>query len=351
MVIKSKSKSFLDVCYTLRTNLHLFTKNNNTLLPERDLCTKLSTSRATLRKALDELRSQTVIQTEGRRNYVNTSEENFDIGLLVDCYKPAPYMDNQAMIGIMQKIEAEGCNARILIPGDIDSIPDLVKLYNLKGLVWLNPPNTALGKIAEMSQKIKLTCIITLFNFPNDSPLKYNYLTFDLASYGKEIAESFKRKGHKRILYLGSADTTYSSFKKEMEVDGFEQAEKWILDRPSKVNKSLIKLIKKNKINGIFSNGRMVNSLFHSLGKSSGIDLSKLCIQVPYLFSTFELMKQYPEVKISKLEKVDQMELGSKSIEMLLQQIKNNVPQKPIFIKPKLFNADGLQKYVYDKDL
>jgi DNA-binding LacI/PurR family transcriptional regulator len=347
MKVKSeKNGSYLQVCYALRKSLGLFSDEDGRLFPERVLCEQLSVSRATLRKALDELRCEGYINSEGRRNYISDYTRNRDIGILMDCYKPAPYIPSSPTIsGIMAEMENADYNGRILVPREDSNISLMVKQYNLRGLLWIDPPELLLPTIVDMgvTNKIKVCSVLIHYENKVDSPLKSNYITLDRDSHGKERAEYFIRKGHQKVVYLGNADFTYNAFSKQMKAHGINLSPKWRLEQPAQIAEHLPKLIIKEKITGIVSNGGIAAvSMFKSLSQIEKIKAPAPDILLPYNNPIRELMKKYPNVKISKFGRLPEREYGSEGMKMLLRQIEENRDQAPVFVKSKFVTPEDI---------
>ncbi len=338
MEVKAKKNaSYLQTCYTLRKNIHRFSGKNGYLLSERKLCEQLSASRGTLRKALDELRVEGIIHTEKRRNYVTETSNNCDVGILMDCFKAAPYMPGPEVIsGIMSEMERAGYNARLLVPREESSIPLMVKQYNLQGLLWLDPPESSLPTIVDMgrARQIKICCVLINHENKIDGPLQCNYVTLDRNFHGKQRAKYFIGRGHRRIAYLGNADATYCAFVEQMQTEGVKLSPHYRVE-PDEVAERLPKLIRNEKITGILSNGGLAaKSMFESLSEMD-VKALKLDIFLPYTRIINGLMEKFPRVRVSRFAALPEREYGSEAMKMLLRQITRNSDQPPVFLKPK----------------
>jgi DNA-binding LacI/PurR family transcriptional regulator len=328
---------YLQACQDLRKQIQTLADRSGRLFSERLLCERLSVSRGTLRKALAELRSEGYIHSERQLNYVSGLRANRDIGILLDCYKAAPYLPDPVMVcGIMAEMAAAGYHGRLLVPNAMDGVAPLVEQYNLRGLLWLNPPRPAWPEIVNMGleKQIKVCCLLTESKCETDSPLQVNYVSLDRDYQGEKRARHFLEMGHRRVAYLGSADSTYKAFVKEMAAHGAESAPAWRLDQPAQIVQQLARLVKCEKITGIAANGGMVAvSMFEALSTSH--PAPDLDILLPYTRQIHDLVKKNPAVKVAQFTVLPDREFGSEVMKMLVRQIEQDRDQAPVLVKSR----------------
>ncbi len=338
--IATQNTSFLQVCSTLRDNLRGYADEEGRLLPELKLCERLSASRGSVRKALDELRAGGYISTVKRRNYVTKSRRKPEIGILMDCYKSAPYLpETSVLVALLREMDNAGFHGRLLVPPDLKNIPSLVEQYNLEGLIWFEPPESSHAAIAEMAKRdnLSICCIIYNAELPGSSPIKTNYVTMDRSSLGKMRAQYFLSKGHRKVVSVTSGGSTEEAFGSEMAANGAKQLLKWRLDTPAQITESLQGLIEDEHISAISSvGGHRLETLFKTLAGMEDNRERDLDIVLPDTLETRRLMAFHPDVGVSKLLDFGMAHYGAEAMRMLVRQISEDNDQEPVFVKPSL---------------
>jgi DNA-binding LacI/PurR family transcriptional regulator len=333
-----KNTSYLQVCASLRRNLDRYVDEKGCLLSELALCKHLSASRGSVRKALDELRSGGYITTVKRRNYLKSSARRPEIGILMDCYKSAPYLpETSIFVALLSEMERSGFHGRILVPSDARNIPALLEQYNLKGLVWFDPPEISYPAIAEMisADKLKICCVFSHGDLPEGSPIRSNFVSMDRVCLGKRRADYFLSKGHQKVVCISPADSTYDSFISEMASHGAKQLLRWRLDQPAQVVDSLRQLIEEEQISAIASvGGGRLESMFEVLAGIKNIRDLDLDIVLPDTALARRLMVAHPEVGVLRRVDFNMSSYGTEGMKMLIRQIQEGRDQTPILVKP-----------------
>jgi DNA-binding LacI/PurR family transcriptional regulator len=338
-----KNTSYLQVCASLRRNLHRYVDEKGCLLSELALSKHLSASRGSVRKALDELRAGGYITTVKRRNYFKSSARRPEIGILMDCYKSAPYLpETSVFVALLSEMERSGFHGRLLVPPDARNIPALLEQYDLKGLVWFDPPEISHPAIAEMvcAEELKICCVFSHGELPEDSLIRNNYVTMDRAYLGKMRAGYFLSKGHRKVVCIMPADSTYESFLSEMAAHGAKQLLRWRLDQPAQVVDSLRQLIEEEQISAISCvGGGRLEALFVALSEIENVRDLDLDIVLPDMALTRRSMAAHPEIGVSNLVDFSMSGYGAEAMKMLVRQIQEGRDQAPILLKPRFVDT------------
>lgn len=311
------------------------------LPPERELCVELGVSRGTLRKAMEELiAAGRIVRVRPKGNYIVAVARRTTIGLVMgngtmeNAVVPSP----DVLAGLLQTLGVADCVVRILLPRGIDRIEETFLRHELAGFVWFGPPTSALSIIAEMSvSDIPFVAFAPHLRSSIESVGTPRVVAFDSAQCGRDRANHFLDRGHRRIAYLGDASDaiSYKSFVTALKQAGIDHDPKDHVPEINQIPERLPELLDQG-VTAIGSNGgsERIETLLNTLeSHPNGRSVDLLVDQV---ITLPDIARRHPNVPISAVNVIPRHQLGVAAGEALLKQINGTPIDASILIPTRI---------------
>jgi len=342
-----KTLPYLEARHQLQINLYKLADKNGRLPSERILCEQLSVSHSTLRKVINELKCEgSIVSLERKGNYLPHRPAYQDIGLILDNNKVAPFIASPSILsGIMESLAAANRHARILIPKRLDTVEILTQQYNLSGIIWNNPSKAAVNEILSIHKNTTIgVSLIFTPSITEAFSLHNNCVLLDYEANGKNRAEFFLNRKCRRVLYIGAQGIGYRKFQKTMQMQSIKSKPEWLYDSSNVDSQILIEIIKREKIDGIVSEGSQ-NKLFNLFAALSVLEESQQPqLLIDYTSALPLLREKFPTVKISSVSVIPYYKFGTSAAKMVLSQLKDKKKQSTVLLQPEITSLEKLSQ-------
>lgn len=280
------------------------------LMGELELCEKFKVSRVTVRRALEELiNAGYVIRISKRRGYFSNPEMSksvpYCVGILsyVGDYSIYDHVTSMILSGFLYNLNALHCEISFITldPKQKENACYDIENMGLDALLWLIPESIWFDTIEQLLAKQYPLLVI-------GSPFSVDYRTqssncinFDFQSVGINRARYFIENDCKKIIYCGSGNKTFESFKSTLNSAGIKFDDNALIETPENVKHQLPSLLKTGDFDGLVSDGpyrRMhaIAEIVNAHPEAANIDM--LLDRIP---SLDELNKKYKNLKINTL--------------------------------------------------
>ena len=312
-------------------------KPNGMLPPERELAQMLGVSRPTLRRAMDELITESFIANVPRQgNFLTGLPPSLSVGMVIP---GATLVNTEIAPALISKL-----NGYRMAFFHTDSLRNLASLYKdngLAGMVMLDPRRKDCNLCAELldAKSISAIAMVPFANFGDSGfPLKHSFICMDKTESGRVRAELFLRRGRRSIAYIGEKDVSYQVFKRRLADSGVAHGSELCIEEMN-AGPKLLKLLDSWRIDAIASNGCniRINSVLNAL--ASHPRRSEVELEMPNLPEFKALLRKVPDLKIAGLLDVPYSEIGKAAAEMLLAKMAGEKTPAPICVRPSMLES------------
>lgn len=297
-------------------------RQNGALPPERELSELIGVSRSTLRKALDELTSESCIVNIPRKgNFLTGAPARRKIAIVMDGSNiPYPAI----IAGTLEALDVKLLWIGVQTIKDFDELQAAIRNFGFEGIVWLDPSERNIQDIAEGARRLGNAALVAAKPFCEEMapgfPIKSNLATMDKDAAGALRAEFLLGRGHKRIAYAAkSQGRSFESFLRVHAEHGLEYDRSLSIGFNHDLPEKLSALLDRNAISALATDGGVphLERVFCTLNSHPrGHEIEVEAPEVPELAA---LLKRYPRVKIAGITKMPYRQIGMAAAEMLME--------------------------------
>ena len=231
---------------------------------ESSLARQFSVSRGTIQRAMEGIIArELVVKKAGKQGYysnpVLSSQIPRCVGVLVDDGKEIFTPSEAHILGNFMKGIMEGKKEEYyfhhLRREDLKVLESSLAVYGIDSLLWLSTPPEYISKFNALVKRnypavSVLYCYNSCYPFPESNTI---------VTAGSRIAELLLQEvlstGWENMVYSGYRGVNFRKFRKDLEEKGGFLKEENIIEKPSCLKEKLAKILKKESVACIFSDG------------------------------------------------------------------------------------------------
>ena len=272
------------------------------LPPLRTISQELGTSIYLIRKHLDAMQREGILQAKNRVGMFLTASQvqRPTIGIITNPSDSDPDIDSPNIYtGMIYELS---CNylVRAIHFKKLDELPQLVKSLGLAGLAWVEPVSEIFPQLKQLCEKHGIPLVLCGQNlFIKHSIKRFsNAISLDWERLARLRADYFAAYGKRHIVYYAIHDTpSVPIFRQELAKHGIELPDECIIPKAELLETQLKKLQKSYPIDGLLIDGAsgFYETLFAYM--HSHPDFRPL-LSIECHPLVLYLMRQYPEINI-----------------------------------------------------
>ena len=249
------------------------------LEPERDLAEKLHVSRVTLRRAMESLKGAGLLMSlPGRKgtftNPAASGSVEHTVGIVI-YHSYVGLIFSQFLSGLSEELYSLGYNCSFTMLPRSENTPEK-EAFELENsgcdcIVWHTQTPDDFSVINRMLADDYPVLTICNPNYPEWGHPERNWYALDMDA-GAEIASFFLERGCTRPLFCSNELLRFRSFAAKMKEKKMDPAALFLPD-PEEIRKTLPRLLKAKKIDGVYCSHRTLGTVLKALPKGCAVPI------------------------------------------------------------------------------
>ena len=274
------------------------------LPPLRDISRELDVSIYLIRKHLDAMQREGILQTRNRIGMFLTPQQpqRQTVGIVFNPEWTNPYIDfPDIYAGVISSLEQRFYLIRNLSFKKLSDLPELVKSLGLAGIVWIDSSAKNLPVLMDrISIKHEIPLVLCGANLFLTRPFgkTTNTISLDWEQLAKLRAEYFVSRGCRHIIYFAVNLPSLKLFRAELAKYGIDLPDEMVVSRAAELEPRLSELLRKYPVDGILADGQVgfYENLFAFLHRHPGF---RPLLSIEDNPQVRHQLRQYPDIEIA----------------------------------------------------
>lgn len=323
----------------IMTRLEEFRRADGSLLPERELCERIKVSRPTLREALTRLVGDGFLAKVARQGYFLTgAPARVNVGIILGGML-VPVLP--AFSGIVRALENGPYWLSIIQVSRPEKLESVCEEYGLSGMVcyYLGEEYFPVMNRVARAGKLPMVAVLPFYQSPAKTLApQVQVATYDMAGCGRERAEFFLRRGHRRIAYFGVTEKrdSYAAFKQALAAAGVKHGPELCFHDEQNLPEAAARVLERERPTALACDGgmRWLEALFqilnaHPQGRALELEIA----DQP---GVEQLRRRYPQVKVGALTRFPDAALGVAAGERIAGLVRGEAAGEIIRLRTQL---------------
>lgn len=231
------------------------------LPPLRDISRDLGVSIYLIRKHLDAMQREGILQTRNRIGMFLTPQQSQrqTVGIVFNPEWANPYIDfPDIYAGVVSSLSQRFYLIRTLSFKKLSDLPELVRSLGLTGIVWIDKTAVNLPVLMDrISMKHGIPLVLCGQNLFLTRPFvkTANTVSLDWEKLAKLRADYFVAHGCRHIVYFAVNSPSLKLFRAELAKYGIELPDEMVISRADELGPRLSELFRKYPVDGILVDG------------------------------------------------------------------------------------------------